>query len=51
MPPKKKIETTNLNIRLPPAEKRAFKRAAEIAMRDLTTWVRLNLRKASGLDK
>jgi len=43
--------SANLHIRLPPEEKDAYAKAAEASRFDLTTWVRLNLRKASGLDK
>jgi hypothetical protein len=39
-----------LNIRLPAAEKRIFELEAYEQKLDLTTWVRLHLRKAARLD-
>lgn len=48
---KKRAAAANLHIRLPVEEKAAFMLAAEKSKFDFTTWVRLVLRKASGLDK
>lgn len=48
--PKKKRKSENLHVRLPPGEKSHFKKAAERVKLDLTTWVRLLLRRGAGLD-
>lgn len=41
----------NLHVRLPGQEKAEFVRAAEARGLDLSTWVRLVLRRAAGLDR
>lgn len=48
---KKRTRWANLHIRLYPEELDAFKRAADKAALDFTTWVRLSLRKIAGLDQ
>lgn len=49
--PKRKKQLVNLHIRLPSEEKQAFVDAASRSGFDLTTWVRLGLRKLAGMDK
>lgn len=48
---KKKPQLTNMHIKLPVEEKAAFENKARDAGFDLTTWVRLGLRKLAGIDK
>jgi hypothetical protein len=43
--------TANLHMRVPIEEKRAFMQAAAASKFDFTTWARLLMRKASGMDK
>jgi len=45
-----KEKTDNFHIRLPLGEKPAFRKAAERAGLDLTTWARIIMRQAAGLD-
>jgi hypothetical protein len=47
----KKVTLANLHIRLPVEEKIAFGEAARKSGFDVTTWVRLVLRKAARLDQ
>ena len=46
----KKKSDAHLNIRLPDAEKVAYETAAAKRGLDVTTWVRIHLRRAAGLD-
>ena len=48
--PKTIRKSENLHVRLPPGEKAQFKKAADRVKLDLTTWVRLLLRRGAGLD-
>jgi hypothetical protein len=43
--------TANLHMRVPIEEKHAFMQAAAASKFDFTTWARLLMRKASGMDK
>lgn len=49
--PKKIHSDDHLHIRVPAQEKAAYIAAAEKSGFDFTTWVRLWLRRAAGLDK
>lgn len=50
MPKTTTRKSENLHVRLPPGEKKEFRKAADRVKLDLTTWVRLALRRAAGLD-
>ena len=49
--PKDVSSDEHINIRLPKQEKTSFIEAARNAGFDLTTWIRLVLRKTAGIDR